>query len=310
MWDLFHSIFPLIFISNCRICPPTFPGCGSLGLWLHPHHVHKDFGKGKFEMEMKMNMSNDWWNMQRVRHPTTSKLPLHRRVCHNFSWGCGEKEKNTDEYEYFVVFCISYFYESEISRRWLAMAAGPGPVNQPSRSRSELPTSNYPSNWMLCLTLMMTLMNKQTKQTASAACESLSPLLPPTNTMLLHLLRLHSPSRSVCLLSPLATWRRCLSTGKWKCLLLGRWKGARCGAAIAGATHKFYYHTQKLMIFHILYFEKKKVHNNRPLTRTSLAVCLSLFLPPCLFCSVLSSFQGICWNPTLRYEMVSKLIAN
>lgn len=93
MWDLFHSIFPLISISNCRICPPTFPGCGSLGLWLHPHHVHKDFGKGKFEMEMKMNMSNDWWNMQRVRHPTTSKLPLHRRVCHNFSWGCGEKEK-------------------------------------------------------------------------------------------------------------------------------------------------------------------------------------------------------------------------
>lgn len=191
MWDLFHSIFPLIFISNCRICPPTFPGCGSLGLWLHPHHVHKDFEKGKFEMEMKMNMSNDWWNMQRVRHPTTSKLPLHRRVCHNFSWGCGEKEKNTDEYEYFVVFCISYFYESEISRLWLATAAGPGPVNQPSRSRSELPTSNYPSNWMLCLTLMMTLMNKQTKQTASAACESLSPLLPPTNTMLLHLLRLH-----------------------------------------------------------------------------------------------------------------------
>lgn len=84
-----------------------------------------------------------------------------------------------------------YFYESEISRLWLAMAAGPGPVNQPSRSRSELPTSNYPSNWMLCLTLMMTLMNKQTKQTASAACESLSPLLPPTKTMLLHLLRLH-----------------------------------------------------------------------------------------------------------------------
>lgn len=304
MWDLFHSIFPLISISNCRICPPTFPGCGSLGLWLHPHHVRKDFGKGKFEMEMKMNMSNDWWNMQRVRHPTTSKLPLHRRVCHNFSWGCGEKEKNTDEYEYFVVFCISYFYESEISRLWLAMAAGPGPVNQPSRSRSELPTSNYPSNWMLCLTLMMTLMNKQTKQTASAACESLSP--PSSTHQHYAAPSASSPSpsrawsRSVCLLSLLATWRRCLSTGKWKCLLLGRWKGARCGAAIAGATHKFYYHTQKLMIFHILYFEKKKVHNNCPLTRTSLAVCLSLFLPLCLF------WVTLCWVAFKAYAGVPR----
>lgn len=174
------SIFPLISISNCRICPPTFPGCGSLGLWLHPHHVHKLCKRKirkKIEMEMEMKMSNDWWNMQRVRHPTTSKLPLHRRVCHNFSWGCGEKEK-----KYWRVFCfIFYFWYFVFLWKWnfssLVIAAGPGPVNQPSRSRSELPTSNYASNWMLCLTLMMTLMNKQTKQTASATCES-TPCLP------------------------------------------------------------------------------------------------------------------------------------
>lgn len=165
----------------------------------------------------------------------------------------------------------------------------------------------------------MTLMNKQTKQTASAACEQ--HLQPPASSPLpLTPTSYSSVSVSVCVcvcvsaLSLLATWRRCLSTGKWKCL--PRW-GDEKGRVVVRwlrvplisfiTTHK----SSWFFIFYIHIFEKKKVHNNCPLTRTSLAASASLSLwPVCLFHSILSSFLSVYSNPTLRYGMVSKLIAN
>lgn len=153
---------------------------------------------------------------------------------------------------------------------------------------------------MLCLTLMMTLMNKQTKQTASAACEQASSPLPLTPTSSIGFVSVSvsvfifvSVSVCVCVSAVSLGHLTTMSVnGQMKVFApLGRWKGARCGAVIAGATHKFYYHTQKLMIFHILYFEKKKVHSNCPLTRTSLAVSAPLSVSLLIFPAVCLSLS-------------------
>lgn len=68
--DLFQRCFHLFPSRIAEFARQRFLAEASLGLWRHPHHAYGKFKK--IEIEIKMKMSNNWWNMQRVRHPTTS----------------------------------------------------------------------------------------------------------------------------------------------------------------------------------------------------------------------------------------------